>query len=148
MRRLLPMLLLLLVAVGACGQTVLYKSQATLEWDAVTQTTDGQAFLPGDVVEYEVYVYNYSQGVVDAQNPLYLMYVATTAGFEQLIVFPYRAEWAAGVRVKLTDAGSNVSYSTIAWSYIEVDADGVAGPFVYSPSGLPARPTDLRDSGT
>ena len=145
MRRLLLICALALVTLGAQCQTVLYKSQATLQWDAVTQTTDGQAFLPGDVVEYEVYVYNYSQGVVDAQNPLYLMFVATTASLEQLIVFPYRAEWAAGVRVKLTDAGANVSYSAVAWSYVAADAPS---PFVYSPSGLPAKPVALRDSGT
>ena len=146
MKKLLAGVVLALALVScACGQTVLYKSQATLQWDAVTQTTDGQAFLPGDVVEYEVYVYNYSQGVVDAQNPLYLMFVAVTPELEQLIVFPYRAEWAAGVRVKLTDAGANVSYSAIAWSYVAADAPS---PFVYSPSGSPAKPAGLQDAGT
>jgi hypothetical protein len=51
------------------------------------------------------------------------------------------------VRVKLTDAGANVTNSPIAWSYIVADADVVKGPFLYSPFGIPVKPKDLRDSG-
>jgi hypothetical protein len=99
------------------------------------------------VVRYEVYIYNYVTGVVDPQNPAQLTYMGMTAALEQLIVFPYRTTWAAGVRVKLTDGGGNVSYSPIAWSYIVADADVVAGPFLYSPSALPKKPGVLRDKG-
>jgi hypothetical protein len=139
--------LLIVVAMGASCQTVVYKSQATLQWAAVTQDSGGNAFLPTDVVRYEVYIYNYVTGVVDPQNPAQLTYMGMTAALEQLIVFPYRTTWAAGVRVKMTDGGGNVSYSPIAWSYIVADADVVAGPFVYSPSALPKKPGALRDKG-
>jgi hypothetical protein len=146
-RKAIIVALLVLVAMGATCQTVVYKSQATLQWAAVTQDSGGQPFLPTDVVRYEVYIYNYVTGVLDPQNPAQLTYMGMTAALEQLIVFPYRTTWAAGVRVKLTDAGANVSYSPIAWSYIVADADVVAGPFVYSPSALPKKPGALRDSG-
>jgi hypothetical protein len=139
--------LFIIVAMGASCQTVVYKSQATLQWAAVTQDSSGNAFLPTDVVRYEVYIYNYVTGVVDPQNPAQLTYMGMTAALEQLIVFPYRTTWAAGVRVKMTDGGGNVSYSPIAWSYIVADADVVAGPFVYSPSALPKKPGALRDKG-
>jgi len=147
MKRAWLMLCLLLVAFAACGQTVVYKSEATLAWDAVTLDTAGDPLLPTDVVDYEVYVYDYTVGVADPQDVGQLTCIGTTAALEQLIVFPHRTVWAAGVRVRLTDGGSNVSYSALAWSYIEADADGVTGPFWYSPSGLPQKPAALRDSG-
>jgi hypothetical protein len=133
--------------MGASCQTVVYKSQATLQWEAVTVDSTGAPFLPTDTVSYQVYIYNYTLGVADPQNIAQLTYIATTSGLEQLIVFPSRAVWAAGVRVRLSDAGGNVSYSAISWSYVIADADVVAGPFVYSPSGLPAKPLGLQDSG-
>lgn len=141
--------LLLLVALAACvsAQTVVYKSQATLAWDAPTETTDGSPILPTDALTFEVYLYDYTVGVADPQNVGLLTFIAETAATEQLIVFPHRAVWAAGVRAKLVDAGGAVSYSAVAWSYLEVDADAVAGPFCYSPQGLPAKPSVLRDSG-
>lgn len=148
MKRLLLAGLFTLAAFAAACQTVLYRDQATLEWDAVLGTTDGQPWLPGDVVSYEVYIYDHIMGVADAQNPALLTLIGQTAVAAQLIVFPYRTVWAAGVRTKLVDGDGAVSYSAIAWSYIALDADGVAGPFVYSPEGLPGKPGALRDSGT
>ena len=147
MKKLLVVGLFVLVAMSLSCQTIYYKSQATLQWDAVTLDADGNPFLPTDVVRYEVYIYDYVTGVVDPQNVAQLQYMGVTALLEQLIVFPYRTTWAAGVRVKLTDAGANVSYSPIAWSYIVADADVVLGPFVYSPLGGPAKPQGLQDSG-
>ncbi len=147
MKRFLLVVLMVVTAMAASCQTVVYKSQATLQWDAVTVDSGGQPLLPTDVVTYQVYIYNYTLGVADPQNVAQLTYIATTSGLEQLIVFPSRAVWAAGVRVRLTDAGGNVSYSTIAWSYVIADADVVAGPFVYSPSGLPGKPAGLQDKG-
>jgi hypothetical protein len=147
MKKLL-VLILFLVTVFACAQTVVYKTQATLQWSAVTQDSTGAPFLPTDVVDYQVYIYNHSIGVSDPQNIAQLTYIGTTSALEQIIVFPSRTVWAAGVRVRLTDGGGHVSYSAIAWSYIVADADVVAGPFLYSPSGLPGKPTHLKDKGT
>jgi hypothetical protein len=141
-------LVLLFVTAFACAQTVVYKTQATLQWSAVTKDSLGAPFLPTDVVDYQVYLYNHTIGVSDPQNVTQLIYIGATPALEQLIVFPSRAVWAAGVRVRLTDGGGNVSYSAIAWSYIVADADVVAGPFLYSPSGLPEKPKALKDKGT
>lgn len=135
------------IALSACAQTVVYKSQATLQWAAVTKDSTGAAFLPTDVITYEVYIFNYTVGVADPQNVSQLTFIANTAALERLIVFPSRAVWAAGVRVRLTDGGGNISYSAIAWSYVIADADVVAGPFLYSPSGLPRKPGVLKDKG-
>lgn len=136
-----------LVAMAAACQTIYYKSQATLQWDAVTVDSAGKPFLPTDVVQYDVFIYDYVVGVANPQDPLLLTFIATTLGTEQLIVFPHRTTWAAGVRVRLTDGGGNVSFSPIAWSYIVADADVVLGPFVYSPLGGPAKPSGLQDKG-
>ena len=146
MRKLI-VFVLLLVAALAGAQTVLYRDQATLQWDAVTTDAQGNPLLPTDVISYEVYIYDYTIGVADPQNVVLLTFVAVMPTLEQLIVFPYRTVWAAGVRTRLVDAGANVSYSALAWSYIPADADMIAGPFTYVPSGTPVRPGDLRDSG-
>jgi hypothetical protein len=136
----------LLVAFAACGQTVVYRNQATLQWDPVTADTAGNPFLPGDTVAYEVFIY---AGTVPApQDPAILTFVGTTSATELLIVFPYRTTWKAGVRVRLTDGGGNVSYSAFAWSDVEEDADPAFGPFWYSPKGTPRKPAGLQDKGT
>jgi hypothetical protein len=147
MKRLALILLLCLVVFTACGQQVFYKNQATFQWDAVTLDSAGNPFLPTDVVSYDVYIYDHVAGVADPQNPALLISVGNTSALEQLIVFPRRTTWAAGVRVKLTDSGANVTISPIAWSYIVADADVVVGPFLYSPFGTPRKPAALRDKG-
>ena len=147
MKKLMVVVLFVLVAFSLSCQTIVYKTQATLQWDAVTVDAEGEPLLPTDVVQYDVFIYDYIAGVADAQNVTLLTFVATTLNTEQLIVFPHRTTWAAGVRVRLSDAGGNISYSTVAWSYIVADADEVAGPFVYSPLGGPSKPSGLKDSG-
>lgn len=147
MRKIAIALLLALVAFVACAQTVYYKNQATLMWNPVTTDSAGNPLLPGDLVSYEVYIYNYVVGVADPQNISQLLFIGAPTGTELLIVFPYRTTWAAGVRTKLIDSGGTIVFSPIAWSYIVADADVVAGPFLYSPYGLPKKPKDLRDKG-
>ncbi len=145
MKRLLLLAVLLAAACVLPAQDVYYRDQATLQWDAVTTDAQGDPFLPSDVVEYEVYIYDYVAGVTDPQSTAELIYVGATAACELLVVFPHRTTWAAGVRVRLTDAGANVTYSALAWSYIAEDA---VSPFVYAPSGVPRKPAGLRDGGT
>lgn len=147
MKRIILVALMVLIAMAAQCQTVVYKNQATLQWDAVTLDSGGNPFLPTDAVSYDVYIYDHVAGVADPQNPALLISIGNTSALEKLIVFPKRTTWAAGVRVKLTDSGANVTYSQIAWSYIVADADVVAGPFLYSPFGIPTKPKDLRDKG-
>ena len=142
----LVLLMLFIVALTACGQTVYYKNEATLQWDAVTVDASGNPLLPTDTLIYEVYIYDYNLGVATPQSTSELTFITGTPLLEQLIVFPYRTTWAAGVRTKLVDSGETTTYSVIAWSYIPEDADVVSGPFLYSPFGTPAKPADLRDS--
>lgn len=138
--------LALLVLACATAQTVYYRDEATLLWDAVEVDAAGDPFLPTDVVEYEVYIYDYIAGVTDPQSPAELTFVALTPLTEALIDFPYRTTWAAGGRTKVTDAGGNVEYSPLAWSYVATDA-GAAGPFLYVPLPTLRAPLNLRDSG-
>ena len=121
----LVLLMLFIVALSACGQTVYYKNEATLQWDAVTVDASGNPLLPTDTLTYEVYIYDYNLGVADPQSTGELTFITGTPLLEQLIVFPYRTTWAAGVRTKLVDSGETTTYSTIAWSYIPEDADVV-----------------------
>jgi hypothetical protein len=146
MKRLALALVLLLVGLAAYGQTVYYRDHATLMWDAVTVDAAGDPFLPTDIVVYEVYIYDYVQGVANPQNPAVLTLVGTTAAAQQLIVFPYRTTWAAGGRTKVTDAGGNIKYSPFAWSYVATDA-GLPGPFLYVPLPTLRPPLGLRDAG-
>ena len=143
----LVLLMLFIVALTACGQSVYYKNEATLQWNAVTVDAAGNPLLPTDTLTYEVYIYDYNIGVADPQSTGELTFITGTPLLEQLIVFPYRTTWAAGVRTKLIDGDANVTYSMLAWSYIPEDADLVSGPFLYSPYGTPEKPQDLRDSG-
>lgn len=147
MKRLMTALFLVLMVVAcASAQTVYYKDQATLQWDPVTVDAAGDPLLPTDVVEYEIYIYDYLQGVADPQSPAELTFVMETPNAEALIVFPYRTTWAAGGRTKVTDEGGNVEYSPFAWSYVATDA-GVDGPFLYVPFPTLRAPLNLRDSG-
>jgi hypothetical protein len=135
----------LFITVISFGQEILYRDTATLQWDAVTTDINGDALLPEDTVEYEIYIYD-SALTIDDQNTVNLILVGTTSLTEQLITFPSRKNWYAGVRAKLTDGSGYVTYSEIAWSYEEAPTVSV-GPFVYQPlSSVPAAPEGLRDS--
>jgi hypothetical protein len=146
MRRLL-ILALLLVATIAVSQQVYYESTPTLEWDAVTTDTDGNAFLPGDTVEYEVLSWDMAQGDITLQPVAALSSLGTTTALSMQLSFPYRSEWAVAVRTQHTDGGGNVTLSDPAYSVVEVDT--ASGPFWYTPvlTWIPQRPTGLRDSG-
>lgn len=145
-RFLVVALLALMVLACASAQTVYYRDQATLQWDPVEVDAAGDPFLPTDVVEYEIFIYDYIAGVADPQSIAELTYIDTTEAAEMLIVFPYRTTWAAGGRTKMTDAGSNVEYSGLAWSYIPTDA-GPDGPFLYVPFPTLRSLLGLRDGG-
>jgi len=137
---------LALVACVASTQEIIYRDQATLEWDAVTTDGNGDPLLPEDTVSYEVYIYD-SALTIDDQNTANLIYIGETVVTEMLIIFPERKNWYAGVRAKVVTGEPLTNYSAIAWSY---DAEVVeVSPFVYQPLGgvVPAVPDNLRDSG-
>jgi hypothetical protein len=139
------LLAVLLVSCSTFAQEILYRDSATLQWDAITTDANGDPLLPEDTVEYEVYIYD-SALTIDDQNVANLIAIGTTSLTEQLITFPSRRNWYAGVRAKLTDGSGYVTYSEIAWSYEEVPTVAV-GPFVYQPlASVPEKPQGLRDS--
>ena len=140
MKRIAILGLLILVTACVFSQTILYRDQATLQRDAVTDV------LPEDTVTYEVYIYD-SATVINDQLIANLIFVGETAATELLIVFPDRRNWYAGVRTKLVTGEPLTSYSVIAWSY-DAGVVGIDGPFVYQPlGGVPSAPDNLRDSG-
>lgn len=55
MKRFLLVALLVLTALSAQCQTTLYRTEADLQWDAVTQGTDNLPFDATDVLSYQVY---------------------------------------------------------------------------------------------
>lgn len=147
MKRLsLIFLALLVVACASSAQTIYYMDEATLQWDAVTTDVDGTPWLPSDVVEYEVYTWDMGGPAPNPDSVAGWNYVGVTTAVELLIVFEHRTEWAVAVRLKVTDAGSNERYSTLAWSGNPDDCQGGV-PFFYTPLPGLDRPTALRDSG-
>jgi hypothetical protein len=138
---------LIFVAALAVGQQVYYESTPTLEWDAVTTDSDGNPFLAGDTVEYEVLIWDMAQGDITLQPVAALSSLGITTALSMQLSFPYRSEWAVAVRTQHTDGGGNVTLSDPAYSVVEVDT--LSGPFWYSPvlTWIPQRPTGLRDSG-
>jgi hypothetical protein len=137
----------LLVAACAVGQQVYYESTPTLEWGAVTTDSEGNPFLAGDTVEYEVLIWDMAQGDITLQPVASLSSLGTTSALSMQLSFPRRSEWAVAVRTQHTDGGGNVTYSDPAYSVVEVDT--LSGPFWYTPvlTWVPARPSSLRDSG-
>jgi hypothetical protein len=149
MRRILILATIVLVAVSAFAQVVVYEDTALLEWDGITVDADGSALLPGDVVSYDVYIYDYSVPPLDVQDPAQLIYYGSTTDTALEITFPWRREWAVGVRGTITDGGGVAGTpSAIAWSVIEEDVDiaTMGGPFRYVPRvPSPPSPSGLRD---
>ena len=145
----LTMTLLVVVSCWAQVDQIHYREEATLTWDAVSTTADGQPLLDTDVVEYDAYLYD-SRLSIDDQNIAELTSLGRTESTEILIDFANkpRAMYYAGVRVVVTDGTGSITESQIAWSYDpEVTAES---PFAYIPLGgvlvLPL-PSGLRDSG-
>lgn len=145
MKRLLLAGVLLAVALFASAQVVVYEDTAELAWNAPTET-----LLPGDVVSYEVYYYDYSNPVIDNQNIAELIFAGATENETLTITFTDRKEWAVGVRSIVTDGGGTSGIpSILAWSINEGDVDTVAmgGPFYYTPLilGQASSPDSLKD---
>jgi hypothetical protein len=150
MKKLLITALLAIVVLGCATaqDAVYYESTPTLMWDAVTTDSDGNPFLPGDTVEYEVYLWDMANGDVTTQLVADLTLYETTTLTESVLSFPYRAEWVCAVRVRHTDGGGTVSYSELGYSTVVEDV--ALSPFSYVPILIfvPMQPSGLRDSGT
>lgn len=146
MKRFVVMALFLIAGI-AFGQDYYPVSAPTVEWDAAAGST-----LPGDVVEYEVYLWDDINPGEMHDQPLGLLTLHKTVTVNSAVLdIPYRSIWRVGVRQKHTDGGSNVTFSSMIYSSRGVDC--LAGvPLAYVPGTvwLPVNgdPTSLRDSGT
>ena len=81
MKKILFVLIFTLILFSAFSQEqVFYNSTPTLVWNAVTQDADGNPFLPGDVIEYEVY--GYMGADIEAQPIENLTLLGTTTTTE------------------------------------------------------------------
>jgi len=140
-------LILAALALVACvggAQEILYRDEATLQWDAVTTDLNGDPLLATDLVQYDVYLDDGS--AVDPQDTAQLTWVARTSATELVITFPARVTWYAGVRSSVTPDGGVEVLSDITWSTEPIPATAV-GPFVYVPVlDGPSAPAGLRDS--
>lgn len=109
MKTIFSVLMMLLVAAFASGQTV-YLPEATLAWDPSPGLVDGTPFAAGDVVQYEVARQEKGGGLIEL--------LGTTEGLAYHTVLPDdRVKYVYLVRAKLTtDEGQTVLFSEYALS--------------------------------
>jgi hypothetical protein len=143
-------------------EPIYYNSTPTVMWTPAATLPNGDAFLPGDTVEYRVLVWDTELlgfapppaiGLMDLRvawidaDP----FAADVNGEESLVIdFADRRSWGVAIAATHIDGGGNrTDYSDyIASSRAADTASGV--PFVYIPVPLPGavQPgSDLRDSG-
>lgn len=143
MKKILILALLLVAGIAFGQETEFYPvAPPTLQWDA-----SPSAALPGDVLEYEVYLWDRLNGEIEVQPVNSLSLVGTTSSPSIALSFPYRTPWQCAVRLKHTDGGGNVTYSSMIYS--SVAGDTASGPFSYIPGTVwypVPDPTGLRDS--
>ncbi|ORC37249.1 hypothetical protein B4O97_03405 [Marispirochaeta aestuarii] len=148
MKKILFVLIFTLLLFFAFSQEqVFYNSHPTLEWNAIIEDADGNPFLPGDMIEYEVYGYPGSDIEVQPIENL-TFFGITTATQMQIALYP-RVPWYVALRYKHTDGGGNVTYSSLAYSTEEVPVtqDGPFGYFPWQEETDLKKIQGLRDSG-
>ena len=123
-----------------------FEGPRTLAWDPPATDSNGDPIDPLAVISYDVFMYDYTVGVADPQDPGELVALASTSAEQYSTVFPYSTSWAVGVRAVVQSPDLTVTViSDIAWSYIPEDADLVSGPFLYVPIFPSVKPSGLRD---
>jgi hypothetical protein len=141
MKRFTFVALLLVAALAAQCTPTLYREEADLLWNAVTQGTDGLPFDATDVLSYQVYRAADPVGV--RQDPSLYVLLGETAATQMHLVIPASGRYTYAVRAKLlTDEGATTLYSTLSWSDVVGDA---LSPFLYKRPRLvgPKRPLGL-----
>ena len=147
MKKILILLLLLLPSFLYSQTTIFYKLNPVLSWDTPAGYENGDPFLPEDIISYEVFLWNTALGDIEDQAIENLNYFGTTLNNEITLSFPNRYNWAAAVRIRITDGDENTVVSDLAYT---TNAEDVANlPFIYAPD-IPAilqKLQNLRDSG-
>jgi hypothetical protein len=142
---------LLLVACVAPTQEIDYlhvSPTGTVTWNMPAEWL-GQEILPGDVLTYEVYIYEWGT-VADDQNIGALTLMGTVPAELYMIDLSALPDalYAIGVRAILTrDEIDN--FSAVAWSYESEYVDPEFGTFLMTQTGTVeiGRPTGLRIGG-
>jgi len=142
------LLVFLFVSANCFSQTTIYyKLNPTLMWDAPTEYENGDPFLLEDIISYEVFLWNTALGAIEDQEIENLNYFGTTLNKEIVLSFPNRYNWAAAVRMRVTDGDGNTEISSLAYTTTPEDTNNL--PFAYAPD-IPVilqKLQNLRDSG-
>ena len=141
MRRYIIVGLMLVAAMAAQCTPTLYREEADLLWNPVTQGSDNLPFDATDVLSYQVYRAADPVGARQ-DTSLYIM-LGETAVPELHIVIPATGRFTYAVRAKLlTDEGATTLYSTLSW--LDVPGDALS-PLLFKRPRLvgPKRPLGL-----
>jgi len=141
MKRFLLVALLVIVAMAAQCTPTLYREEADLLWNAVTQGSDNLPFDATDVLSYQVYRAADPVGV--RQDPSLYVLLGETAVTEMHLVIPASGRYTYAVRAKLlTDEGATTLYSLLSW--LDVPGDAL-NPLLFKRPRLigPKRPLGL-----
>ena len=148
MKRLLVGILFLAVVFSACAQDVIYRNTATVQWDAPVVD-----LLPGESLEYNVYLWDMAGGDPTLQPITNLIFVGRVATLELAIDMTLltRLDYAVAVESVFIGADSVEVLGGVAYSTVNTDVDPLLHPtgrFTYVPIlPAPSKPTNLRDSG-
>ena len=148
MKKLFIAVLFLAVVFGACGQDVIYRNTATIQWNAPVVS-----LLPGESIEYNVYLWDMALGDPTLQPVSSLMFVGRVSALELAIDMTViqRKEYAVAVQSVLVQADLAEVEGDVAYSTVTADVDPTLHPqghFTYAPLfGVIPSPTDLRDAG-
>ena len=123
-------LILLLCLPLLMAQTVVYVNSAVVTWNLSAGLADGSAFLPGDVITYEVVI-------ARPADKVHFTLLGTTALPPYTVTLPAEGDWVVGVRT-IRVAGTERLLSEFLWS------DGTTSPFILRFYKGPAVPTNLR----
>jgi len=150
MKKILLIILLALIPSFVYAQVeILYNANPNLSWDSINEFSNGDPFLPEDIVSYEVFLWNTAMGNIEEQEIENLIYFGTTLNKQITLAFPNRYNWAAAVRVRVTDITGETVVSGLA--YTTNTEDVAALPFTYTPDLEMIlellKVTNLKDSG-
>ncbi|MGB2828564.1 MAG: hypothetical protein WBC50_10290 [Dehalococcoidales bacterium] len=116
----------------AYGQTWYTANQVTVQWDAVTELSNGDPVPAGDIIRYKVWLKN----AVTGGEPVEL---AEIAELEYTITLNTEGKYFAGVSaLRYTSENILLNESTISWSDVaECTAEGPFGIQYFLPLKLP-----------
>ena len=141
MKRCLLVALLLVAAMAAQCTPTLYREEADLLWNPVTQGSDNLPFDATDVLSYQVY--RAADPVGARQDTSLYVLLGETAVPQMHLVIPASGRYAYAVRAKLlTDEGATTLYSLLSW--LDVPGDALS-PLLFKRPRLigPKRPLGL-----